>query len=59
MNDFLMNSLAADRIDGLHAEASRHRLGRAAQPKQQPSRATAPQRRRRFHLGWLWRRAAA
>ena len=59
MNDFLMNSLAADRIDGLHAEAGRHRLGRAAQPKQRPSHATAPKRRRRFHLGWPLRRAAA
>ena len=59
MNDFLMNSLAADRIDGLHAEAARHRLARAAHSKQQPSSAPAPQRRRHFHLGWLLRRAAA
>ena len=55
MNDFLMNSLATDRIDGLHAEADRHRLARAATPKQQPSRAAASQRR--FDLGWLLRRA--
>jgi hypothetical protein len=59
MNDFLMNSLAADRIDGLRAEADRHRMARAAKPKQQPSRAEASQRRRRFHLGWPLRRAAA
>ncbi len=59
MNDFLMNSLAADRINGLRAEADRHRLGRAAQPKQRPSHARAPQRHSRFHLGWLLRRAAA
>lgn len=57
MNDFLMNSLAADRINGLHAEAARHRLARAAHSKQQPS--SAPARRRHFHLGWLLRRAAA
>ena len=59
MNDFLMNSLAADRVDGLRAEADRNRLGRAAQPKQQSSRATAPQRLRHFRLAWLMRRAAA
>ncbi len=58
MNDFLINSLAADRIDGLRAEADRDRLGRAAQPKQRASRATAPQRRRIFRLGWFLRRAA-
>ena len=56
MNDFLMNSLAADRIDGLHAEADRHRLAQVAKPKQQPSRSAASQHR--FHLGWLLRRAA-
>jgi len=59
MNDFLMNSLAADRIDGLHAEADRHRLARAAHRKQQHSRAAASQHWRRFHLGWPLRRAAA
>ena len=59
MNDFLMNSLAADRIDGLRAESDRYRLARAAHPKQQQSRATALRRRRHFHLGWLGRPAAA
>lgn len=60
MNDFLMNSLATDRIDGLHAEAARHRLARAAQPRHEPSRAAAASKRRRhFHLGWPLRRAAA
>ncbi len=59
MNHFQMHQLATDRIDGLRAEADRHRLGRAAQSKQRPSRATAPQRRRNFRLGWLLRRAAA
>jgi len=59
MNDFLINSLAAERIDGLRAEADRHRLARAAQRKQQPSRAAASQVQRRFHLGWPSRRATA
>jgi hypothetical protein len=59
MNDFLMNSLAADRIDRLQAEAARHRLARAAHPDQRPSHPTAPKRRRHFHLSWLLRRAAA
>ena len=59
MNDFLMNRLAADRIDGLHAEAARHRLARAAHPDQRSARATAPQHRGHFHLSWLLRRAAA
>jgi hypothetical protein len=59
MNDFLMYNLAADRIDGLRAEANRHRMAWAAQPRQRRSRAAAPQRQRHFHLGWLLRRAAA
>ncbi len=56
MNDFLMNSLAADRVDGLRAEADRHRLARVATPRRLPSRA-APSPRR-FDLSWLLRRAA-
>ncbi len=59
MNDFLMNSLASDRIDGLRAEADRDRLGRAARLQQRSSDTTAPQRRRHFQLSWLLRRSAA
>ena len=53
------DDLAADRIDGLHAEAESHRMARAAKQQQEPSRAEETPRPRRFYLGWLLRRATA
>lgn len=53
MNDFHTSSLAADRFDGLRAEADRHRMARTAKPRQVPSRAQGPHQLRRFGLAWL------
>ena len=60
MNDFHTSSLlAADRIDGLRAEADRHRMAHAAKPQPDSSKADASHQPRRFSLGSLLRRATA
>jgi hypothetical protein len=59
MNDFHMSHLAASHVDGLRAEADRHRMARTAKPQLDSPKAKQSHHPRRFSLSSLLRRAVA
>jgi hypothetical protein len=59
MNDFQMSHLATTHVDGLRAEADRHRMARTTKPQPDSPKAQQSQHPRRFSLGSILRRAVA